>query len=301
MNLAHLLTRSLLLVLWSAAHAQTCPPAQVDIGNLRALKTAQWKLEDPAKRELLAVELVPCLGNPDPELRDGIAFEALSAWLRGKQLTKGTRMALYQRLLTQLGMADDSAGFAKPFAALVLSEVARADRLEPFLTLQERAALVDAATLYLQSVRDYRGFVTGEGWRHGVAHGADLLMQLALNPAVSKGQLEHIAVAVQAQIAPASGHSYIFGESERLARPVLYAARRALLDAAWWQAWVQAVASPAPLGTWDAAFESNAGLSRLHNTKAFLLVLYANLQESKDEALQHMLLPQVRDALLKLP
>ena len=160
---------------------------------------------------------------------------------------------------------------------------------------------MDAATLYLQSVRDYRGFATGEGWRHGVAHSADLLMQLALNPAVDKGQLKRIASAVQTQIAPAAGHSYIFGESERLARPVLYAARRALLDAAWWQAWVQAVASPAPFATWDAAFESTAGLSRLHNTKAFLLALYANLQESKNEALQNTLLPPVRDALLKLP
>ena len=25
---------------------------------------------------------------------------------------------------------------------------------------------------------DYRGFETGAGWRHGVAHGADLLLQL---------------------------------------------------------------------------------------------------------------------------
>ena len=31
------------------------------------------------------------------------------------------------------------------------------------------------------SVRDYRGFDAKQGWRHGVAHGADLLLQLSRN------------------------------------------------------------------------------------------------------------------------
>lgn len=289
------------LVMWSA-HAQTCPPAQTDTAVLRNLKTAQWKLDDAAKRESLATALLPCLASPDPELRDGIAFEALSTWLRGKQLSQSTQWTIYQQLLPQLRAdAADTAGFAKPFAALALSEVARADRVAPFLSPDERVQLVHAATHYLQSVNDYRGFVPDEGWRHGVAHGADLLMQLALHPAIDRGQLERIVQSVQVQIAPASGHAYVFGESERLARPVLFAARRNLLDPAWWQAWVQAIASPAPFPTWEAAFESAAGLAKLHDTKAFLLVLYLNAQESKNEVLQQALLPPVRDALLQLP
>lgn len=290
-------------LLWAGlAHAQTCPPAPMDTAALRALKSAQWKLEDAARREALAIALIPCLSNPNPELRDGVAFEALSNWLRAQQLSVATQQALYQRLLAQL-RADtpDGEGFAKPFAALALSEVARADRVAPFLSKEDRSSLVDTAVLYLPSVKDYRGFIAGEGWRHGVAHGADLLMQLALNPAVDSAQLERIAGAVLSQIAPASGHAYVFGESERLARPVLFAARRGVLDADWWRNWMQAVASPAPFASWEAAFESAAGLSRLHNTKAFLLTLYLNAQESKNEALKTLLLPPVRDALLKLP
>jgi len=82
---------------------------------------------------------------------------------------------------------------------------------------------------------------------------------------------------------------------------VLYAARRGLLDAAWWTTWLQAVASPNPLASWEVAFDSTAGLSRLHNTKAFLLVLYANVQESKHAGLQAALLPGLREALQQLP
>ena len=222
MKIARLFATPVLLLAMSAGHAQSCPPAQWNIANLHSLKAAQWKLEDVAKREALATALIPCLANPHPELRDGIAFEALSRWLRAKQLSTATQQTLFQSLLAQL-QADtpDPAGFAKPFAALALSEVARSDRITPFLSPEDRANLVSAAIVYLQSVKDYRGFVAGEGWRHGVAHGADLLMQLTLNPAVDSDALARIVTAVQTQIAPSSGHSYIFGESERLARPVL--------------------------------------------------------------------------------
>jgi hypothetical protein len=51
-------------------------------------------------------------------------------------------------------------------------------------------------------VRDYRGFDTAEGWRHGVAHGADLALQLVLNPAVDKPQIERLLAAVGRQVAP---------------------------------------------------------------------------------------------------
>jgi hypothetical protein len=93
-------------------------------------------------------------------------------------------------------------------------------------------------------VRDYRGFVAGEGWRHGVAHGADLLMQLALNPALDKAQLDRILGRVARQVAP-PGQAYVFGEPERLARPVLFAAARGLHTEAEWTAWLaQAAAAP---------------------------------------------------------
>lgn len=279
-----------------------CPPASWTIATLEQLKSRNWKLESADQRNALAIGLLPCLSDTSPALRDGITFEALSSWLRSKQLSTATQQTMFSRLLTQLQSdAPDSAGFARPFAALMLSELARADRLAPFLSVDERNSLVDASVTYLPSVNDYRGFTSGEGWRHGVAHGADLLMQLALNPGLDKRQLERIVTAVQTQVAPANGHSYIFGESERLARPVLYAARRGLLDAAWWRTWVQALASPAPFPTWDAALESRSGLSRLHNTKAFMWALYVNLQESKNEVLLETLLPPVREAVLKLP
>lgn len=287
----------------SGARAQAaCPPQSWSVPALQQLKAAQWKLADAPARDALALALVPCLADANPALRDGIAFEGLSAWMRAKQLSVDTRRQLHRALLAQLAdTATDQVGFARPFAALVLSELARADRLQAYLSDEEHQALVNAAGNYLRGVRDYRGFVPGEGWRHGVAHGADLAMQLALNPAVNAQQLDELVTAVQAQIAPAGEHFYIYGEAERLARPIFYAARRGLLTPQRWEALVQAVASPAPLPSWERAFESQAGLARLHNVKAFLLVLSHNVAGSADPAVQAALGKLLPPALKQLP
>ena len=150
-------------------------------------------------------------------------------------------------------------------------------------------------------MRDYRGFDPVQGWRHGVAHGADLELQLALNPALERAALDQIIGAVAARVAPPGEHFYIYGESERLARPIAYVARRGLHDAAFWNGSLMALASPAPLASGDKGFKTRAGLARKHNTQAFVQVLYVMARESGDAALQQRLLPGLVDALKALP
>jgi hypothetical protein len=103
---------------------------------------------------------------------------------------------------------------------------------------------------------------------------------------VDRAGLERLLGAVAAQVAPAGEHAYVDGESERLARPVLFAAQRGLLTGDEWQAWLLKVATPAPLASWDDAFESRAGLARRHNVHAFVYVLYANARESSEANIQ---------------
>jgi hypothetical protein len=275
-----------------------CPPQGWSREALEALKVEAFALEDSTRRQALALGLIDCLADPDPRLRDGIAYEAHATWLRGDALTPETRRALMSQLLARL--TPDDEGFGAPFAALVLSEVARTDRILAWMTPVQREDLVQIGSVYLASVRDYRGFDTAQGWRHGVAHGADLLMQLALNPALDRAQLDRILAAVATQVAPAGGHFYTYGEPERLARPVLFALKRGLHDDAAWSAWLQGVAAPAPLPDWSAAFSSQAGLAKRHNTRAFLLALYVGLAESGDDTMKARL-PAVVAALRGVP
>ena len=281
------------------AHA-ACPPAGWDEAALDRLRAAKFALPDNPAREALARALTDCLADPRPQLRDGIAFEALSAWMRAGALP-ATQLDAMRRDLTARLTADDPSGFARPFAALTLAEIARVDRLKPFLDPPARGELLRAAVAYERGVRDHRGFDAMQGWRHGVAHGADLLLQLALNPALDRPALDAIVAAAASQIAPPGEHFYVYGEGERLARPIFHAARRGLHDAAFWNAWFAALASPAPLARWDEAFKSQAGLARKHNTQAFVQVLYVMVRESGDAALQQRLLPGLVEALKALP
>jgi hypothetical protein len=274
-----------------AAWAQdTCPPEGTDAGSLQLLKQQDFAVEDATTRNTLALRLLACLGSADPALRDGIAYEALTAWLRGNALDPGTRVRLRDALYAML-QAPDTEGFARPFAALVLSEVARTDRIAPWMTPAERVSMVDQAVAYLRSVQDYRGFDNAQGWRHGVAHGSDWLMQLALNPALERAQLESMLAAIATQAVPESAHAYVFGEPGRLARPVLYIAKRGMLSDADWSAWFLGL--PARIGERDKAYSDTAWLARRHDLLAFLTSVYLEADQSADAPIKALKAPVV--------
>ena len=100
------------------------------------------------------------------------------------------------------------------------------------------------------------------------------------------------------QVAPA-GHAYVFGEPERLARPVLFAAARGLHTEAEWTAWLAQVAAP-PAGGWAGAFADTDGLARRHDVRAFLLGMYAQARDSQQAGVQ-ALLPGLRAQLEAVP
>ncbi len=276
-----------------------CPPAGWPLIRLTALKTAKFAVADANERQSLALALTACLSDPNPHLRDGIAFEALSAWMRAGQLDRATLVRLRDTLMPMLA-GGDAQGFRAPFAALVMAEVARTDRITPWMSPGERDALVLAAAEFLLDVKDYRAFSDTEGFRHGVAHGADFALQLALNPAVNKAHLDRLLIAIAEQVAPRQTVAYHAGEPDRLARPVLVIAQRGLHTDDEWKAWFAKVLSPAPLDSWEAAFSSEAGLAKRHNTRAFLLSVYASASASENAGARQ-LIPPIRDGLKLLP
>lgn len=283
----------------STAEAKSCAPDGMTIEAMQEAKAAEFTSLTAETRAEMANALVGCLGDPDPTIRDGLAYEGLTQLFRSGDLESDQIRALRDRLLRQIE-ADDSDGFLHPFAALVLAEVSRTDRVEAWMSETERSDLVSSAGQYLRSVNDYRGYTNGEGWRHGVAHSADWLMQLSLNPSLTQDQRSEILSAVQSQVTAANGHAYIHGEPGRLARPVLFVAMAGDLSADNWTAWLAPLIDPAPLESWGDAFSSEAELARLHNVKAFLQELFINASVSSNENLKLMLDP-VTDALRALP
>jgi hypothetical protein len=287
----------LLVMLGSVPALAACPPDGQSRESLQALKVLKFTVPDAGERQALADGLLDCLGDPDPTLRDGIAYEALTQWMRAGNFDAEALRALRDKLQAMLA-EDDADGFRRPFAALVLSEIARTDRIAPWMTPVERAAMVGQAAAYVESVRDYRGFDDKEGWRHGVAHGSDWLMQLASNPALERAQTDRILAAVAVQAVPGSAHAYVFGEPGRLARPLLFIARRGLYSEADWQAWFAAL--PPKLGDADKAYNDGAWLARRHDLMAFLMSLYLEADQG-DDAQVKQLKPAIVAALKQVP
>ena len=262
-----------------------CPAAETLSlsGDERARGEAILDMAQPT-RETLALSLLPCLGDSDPALRDGVSYTALSQMMRSELIGAETVAALKAALMKMLATDEDAEGFARPFAALALAEVARTDRVAPWMTEEARSELIAAAHTYLATLTDYRGFSDTEGWRHGVAHTADLLMQLSLNPQLTKAQAEAILAAVALKAGPAE-HAYVFGESERLAAPVMYLARRDFFSEAEWTAWFESL-WPGDDPLRGDAYGSEAALTKLHNLRAFSQSVYVSAKASNEAAFE---------------
>lgn len=286
-----------LIFSYSALAFAACPPEAKTQESLLALKENQWQIANTEQRQQSALNLLDCLASPDPRLRDEIAFEALSFWMRNELLTTDTLQKIRQHLLTQITtpLAQNDAGFVQPFSALVLAEVARVDRRKAFMHEDQRQEMVDQAAHYLRNIRDYRGYDEQQGWRHGLAHAADWMMQLSLNPALKKSQHSLMLAALAQQIRN-DQHFYVYGEGERLMTPVFYLGLRSDLTVEEWDNWFSSLLST----SLDLKKTTQASLARKHNLTAFLSALYLNLQESKQTALQEKLAPLVIKSLKKL-
>ncbi|MDO6426681.1 DUF2785 domain-containing protein [Thalassotalea sp. 1_MG-2023] len=285
MQLHSLVLMGSLLLFTNAALASHCHQ-QLTVEALKSLKTNDFTIEEDKKRNNLAITLLNCLSHPDPKIRDEIVYQAYSTWLRNKALDTETINTLLFKLQTILASkSKDPNGFEQPFAALVLSEVVRVDRITPYMSEQERQTIVDVSTRFMSNISDYRGFNEQEGWRHNVAHTADIFLQLALNKQVTKAQHQQLLTAIKQQISPKNTF-YTFGEPKRLAMPVVYIILQNKLSADEFANWLTSVTSPAPFETWQSVYQSEQGLAKLHNTRSFLHNLYVITSNSKNPQLK---------------
>lgn len=286
---------------WAACAPDGSTRASLDALRNDALEKTAFDIQDQNARVSLAITMVDCLASADPALRDGIAYASLQRGMRARAFSADTLRTLRSRLFAMID-APDPNGVARPFAALVLSELARTDRIEPWMREDEREEMVARAAEYLASVDDYRGYEPDIGWRHGVAHGADWTMQLALNPALTRAQLDRLLQAIAAQAVPATPHAYVFGEPGRLARPLLYIAKRGLHSESEWTAWCTTLVSR--VGDAEMAWQDAGWLARRHDLAALLHSLYVEIDveidRGGDPAIARMK-PGVVAALQTLP
>ncbi|MCB1606980.1 MAG: DUF2785 domain-containing protein [Xanthomonadales bacterium] len=260
-----------------------CPPAQMSREQLIELREQKFSVDDDDARNALAIALLGCLGDPDPAVRDGVVYEAIATWGRGELLSTETVQFLRGALLNTLKAADDPRQLTHAFALLVLSEVARVDRIKPQFSAEQRGQMAAQLAEYVRGIDDYRGFEEGIGWRHQVAHASDVVLQLALNGELPAESVATLLDAMATQIATAAT-GYVHSEPERFARAAFYAHQRGVLDRAWWEGWLTRLSSPAPAESWGQAQQTHAGITRRNNLFAFYYALHFAAANANNEA-----------------
>ena len=258
------------------ANAPNCHDTDAALNYWRPIRNDPQLPGD--ETDLRALEVVSCLGSPNAELRDRIAYELLTTWLRGGKLRDDTRSHLLHSLSENLQQSEHSATLSRSFSALMLAEVMRSDAVAPFMSNAERQTLLEITISALQRESDYRGFDKDIGWIHPVAHMSDVLWRFSLHPATNPTQALSILEGIRAKIAPIDV-SYQFNESDRLARVVATIIRREMIDSAMVATWLIRFSEPQSNKQWASAFQSVEGMRELHNTKQFIRALSDQLEE----------------------
>jgi len=247
----------------------------------------------PSDRPLdeLTAELTRMLGDPDPALRDGTAYPALTTWIeRGvyDDLLAGLGDGMASGLLVGIGERDTDSVFRRSFSALVLGECIARDNDRPLLPGGKILEWGDRLTTWLLRERDLRGWVPGKGWAHAVSHGADTMAILARSPHLATPELTVLLDVVADRLLLPVDRLFSSGEGDRLAFATVAILRRNVVPLRVLEPWIARIAASA--GTRSSYDERDPYLAG-GNAEAFLRALYLQLSLGARP-------PQVRSDLL---
>ncbi len=247
----------------------------------------------PTDRPLddLTAELTRMLGDPDPALRDGTAYPALTTWIdRGvyDDLLAGLGDGMATGLLVGIGERDTDTVFRRSFSALVLGECISRDNARPLLPGGKILEWGDRLTTWLLRERDLRGFVRGKGWAHAVSHGADTLTILARSPHLATPELTVLLDVIADRLLLPVDTLFSSGEPDRLAFSTMAVLRRNVVPLQVLEPWIARIAAAAAT---RLSYDDRDPYLVGGNAEAFLRALYLQLSLGARP-------PQVRSDLL---
>jgi hypothetical protein len=253
-------------------------------------------LKVPPDRPLVEMteDLTRMLGDPNPEIRDGIAFPTMATWIDEgvyDDLLVGLGDGMCHGLDIGLGEPESDTVFRRSFSVLILTEcidrTTKAALGSPDVVLRWG----DRIMSWFSREQDLRGFVPGKGWAHAVAHGADALGALARSPILGRLELTVILDVIADRLLAPTDAFFVCGEDDRLAFATMHVLRRDVLGLDVLEPWVARLAAGA---VGRGSIDSNP-FRVSGNVQGFLRSLHLQLALSTASASGH---PAVRSDLL---
>jgi hypothetical protein len=224
----------------------------------------------------LTSELTGMLGDPDPKVRDGLAYPTLAAWISEgvyDDLLHGLGDGMTAGLDVGLGSDGSDTVFRRSASARILCQCIARDNAKQLLGPDALMTWGDRAASWWVRERDLRGFVPGRGWAHAIANGADVIGALALSSSMGRLELTVLLDVVADRVLKPSGYLWCHGEDDRVAAATMNALRRDILGLDVLEPWLARVASKAmPTGPTNSDVFLVSG-----NVQAYLRALYLQL------------------------
>lgn len=119
-------------------------------------------------------------------------------------------------LLNGLGSKENDFVFWRSFSSLVIGYFAEMDGNMNFLSQDQYMEALNKGIEYMFKEVDRRGYVTGKGWAHATAHGADMLLALVSHPKFPIEYADKVLDCIKFHITSPDRFSH--GEEKRLSK-----------------------------------------------------------------------------------
>jgi len=200
--------------------------------------------------------LIEKLGSIDSDIREG-CLEILYTWIMNGEYDNTTLISLGDQLisLTHTGLEQEISDFVflRAFTALevaailVFDEKCEKGEIEgrkAFLKPEIVKKWLSIALKYYQQERDYRSYVTGKGWAHSIAHGADLFRDFAKHRFIQKEEILQILELFKQKLASPTPKAFNGKEELRIASAIYTALLRNKLDIHEITQWLSSIFDP---------------------------------------------------------
>lgn len=210
------------------------------------IRASGFRLPGDRPLDDLTTELVQMIGDPDPDVRDGIAYPVLATWVEEgvyDDLLAGFGDGVSEGLFTGLGEDVTDSVLRRSFSALLLAEAVLRDTKTKVVHSDAIFRWGDRAASWFVRERDLRGFVEGRGWAHAVAHGADLIGALARSHHFGRLELTVLLDVVADRLLTPTTYRLHHGEDDRLAFAVMVVLHRNQVGIDVLEPWIERLAA----------------------------------------------------------
>jgi hypothetical protein len=205
-----------------------------------------YRVPHGAALDDLTSDLVTMLGDPDPRVRDDIAYSVLSTWIADgvyDELLAGLGDGLVLGL--RFGLGDDGADtvLRRSFSAVCLAAVVARDNTMHVLHPTTVLTWADRSVAWFLAERDLRGWIPDRGLANAVGHGADLLATLTASRHLGPEELRVLLDVIAERLLIATDHRFDSGEDDRLAFAVMSLLHRDLIPVDVLERWLERLAA----------------------------------------------------------